>query len=57
VFSELIGDLRKFVFVFGTIGIWAFAYYGWTKSRELALSGTEFLAVQGKIEISPPSSD
>jgi hypothetical protein len=52
--SQLIGELRKFVFVFETFGIWAFAYYWWTKSRELALSGAEFLAVQGKIEISPP---
>jgi hypothetical protein len=54
--SQLIGELRKFVFVFETFGIWAFAYYWWTKSRELALSGAEFLAVQGKIEISPPAS-
>ena len=51
VFAELIGDLRKFVFVFETLGIWAFAYYWWTKSRELEQSGAELLAVQGKIEL------
>ena len=51
VFAELIGDMRKFVFVFETLGIWAFAYYWWTKSRELERSGAEFLAAQGKIEI------
>ena len=51
MFAELIGDMRKYVFVFETLGIWAFAYYWWTKSRELGRSGAELLAVQGKIEL------
>lgn len=47
--STLMGHLEKYVFAFETVGVWAFAYYWWTKSRELARSGAELLAVQGKM--------
>jgi hypothetical protein len=47
--STLSGHLRQYVSVFETVGVWAFAYYWWTKSRELAGSGAELLAVQGKL--------
>jgi len=49
VFSGMVGGMQKYVYIFETLGIWAFAYYWWTKSRELALTGAEMLALQGKI--------
>lgn len=50
VVSELMGDFHKYVFAFETVGVWAFAYYWWTKSRELERSGAELLAVRGMLE-------
>jgi hypothetical protein len=48
-FSGMVGGLHRYVYAFETVGIWSFAYYWWTKSRELAFTGAELLALQGRI--------
>jgi hypothetical protein len=50
VATSLLDDHAKYRFFIETSGIMAFAYYWWTKNRELAESEGELLALQGKIE-------
>jgi hypothetical protein len=49
VFSN---SLQRYVFWAEWVGIWAFAAYWWTKSRELAESEAEIRAVTGRL--TPP---
>jgi hypothetical protein len=51
MFALWLGDLKKFTFVVEVVGIWAFAYYWLTKSRELAQTDAELLALQGQFHL------
>jgi hypothetical protein len=48
IFALFLGDLQKFVFAIESVGIWAFAYYWWTKSQEYAQTDAELLALRGE---------
>jgi hypothetical protein len=42
----------RIIFVAEAFGVWSFAAYWWVKSQEMALSGAEKRALEGKI--APP---
>jgi hypothetical protein len=44
-------SLRAYTFLAETSGIWAFAYYWWTKSNELKQSNATELALKGDLEL------
>ncbi|MEW8505316.1 MAG: hypothetical protein AB2598_01315 [Candidatus Thiodiazotropha sp.] len=48
MFALWLGDLKKFTFAIEAVGIWAFAYYRWTKSRVFAQTDAELLVLQGQ---------
>ena len=49
-FSEWIGGTQRYVFAIEAVGIWVFAYYWWTKSRELGQSDAELRALNSEFE-------
>ena len=44
-------DESKFIFLVEALGIFVFAYYWWTKSDEMSVSGAEKWALQGRIGV------
>lgn len=50
-FAAWLGDIKKYTFAIEAIGIWAFAYYWWTKSSEFGQTNAEILALNEQFEI------
>ena len=45
----LVNDFKKYVFFIESAGVWAFSFYWWTKSQEMAHSGAEKKALAGEL--------
>lgn len=50
VVSFWLQSLREYKFFIETFGVWVFAYYWWTKSREFRKTSAETLAIHGVVE-------
>ena len=54
VLMAIFGDHTKYTFFIELAGIWAFSWYWWVKSQEMAETGAERLAASGQIANAPP---
>lgn len=50
LFTVILQDLSSFTFYAEMFGIWIFAAYWWTKSREIAITNAEQMALKGELD-------